>query len=536
MKIALYGLPCAGKTTLMEKLSDIKTIIGSEELMKICDGRFSELSDAEKTAVRIKYTEFIRSLDDEIVLSDGHYSFLDKVVFTEEDGAVYDCFIYLYCNPEVLKKRYESSAKNERYKNLSSPRIESWQRFEIEQLRKECHKRNKDFYVIKSNEITVDDLSDFLHQIKDGYSSWGIAEKLVSEISILFPVPCHISIIDGDKTIIKEDSFSLCTNRSTSIFDGNFYTGYQSYCFSKETKNIQFDFSKLSSVSLNNAVWNGVKNGNYIVLSAGITTLWEKLTDILGLKNVFANPLISADTKYYVAKILNQKGYIITSYGDSMNDLFMLKSSDKGFLYIGKQMSRSLYNADLRGLEFIYDKSPVILSEIVDTLNDTIGITKSNSGINGSPLASAHLMLGESLGKEIKNIIPIQNTAVIVMERGGRFFGDGLYSTFGGVFYPYNPSKDDVPDVSQHEFIVIVDSVINTGCSILNIIECVKNENPKAEIVIATNVIQRNALDKLKKYKVFSIRISDNYFFGKRQDVQTGNTGPDTADRLYNLI
>lgn len=536
MKIALYGLPCAGKTTLMNNLSDIKIVNGSETLKSLCNGTFSELTEDEKTTVRIKYTEYLCSLNNEIILSDGHYSFLDKVVFTEQDGDVYDVFIYLYCSAEILKKRYEISVKNEKYRDLSIVRIENWQQFEIENLRRECHNRNKDFYVIKSDEITSDVLSAFIHHINNGYSSWRLAEKLTSEICKKYPEPCHIHIVDGDKTAIIEDSFRVCNNHKTKVFDGDFYTGYQSYCFSKETENLQYDFSKLATITINNDVWNRVKNKSYIILSAGITALWDKLSSLFGFTNVFANPLISADTKYYVVKLLKRKGYTVTAYGDSKNDLYMLKEADKSFLYIGKRISRSLHNSDLNALDFIYDKSTVIISDIDDTIRDDVAITKSSSGINGSHLAAAHLRLGERLGKEIKSIVPAYNTAVIVMERGGRFFGDGLYSTFGGVFYPYNPAKDKMPDVSEYEFVIIVDSVINTGSSILKAIESIKHGNPRIEIIIVTNVIQRNALDKLKQYKIFAVRVSDNYFIGTKQAVQIGNTGPDTAERLFNYI
>lgn len=476
------------------------------------------------------------SFDDEIIVSDGHYSFLDKVVFTEQDSDVYDVFIYLYCNAEILKKRYDISAKNEKYRDLSVARIESWQKFEIENLRKECHNRNKDFYVIKSDEITADELSAFIHHINNGYSSFELAKNLVSEIIQKYPEPCHIHLIDGDKTAIVEDSFRVCSNYNTKIFNVDFYTGYQSYCFDKETEDLQYDYSKLSSITINNDIWNKVKYENYIILSAGITTLWDKLSYLFGFTNVYANPLISADTKYYVTKLLRAKGYTISAYGDSKNDLYMLKEADSGYLYIGKRISRSLYNSDLNGLNFIYDKSTVIISDIDDTIKADVEITKSNSGINGSQLAAAHIRLGGRLGKEIKTIIPTQSTAVIVMERGGRFFGDGLYSAFGGVFYPYNPSKDKIPDVSEHEFVIIVDSVINTGSSIMKAIESIKDGNSRIEIIIATSVIQRNTLDKLKQYKIFAVRVSDNYFIGTKQAVQTGNTGPDTAERLFNYI
>ena len=106
MKIALYGMPCAGKSTLMDRITDAKVINGSQELRRICGGSFLELSEEEKHQVRIKYTEYINGLNDEVIVSDGHYSFMETVAFTEADGELYDIFIYLYCSPENLKERY----------------------------------------------------------------------------------------------------------------------------------------------------------------------------------------------------------------------------------------------------------------------------------------------------------------------------------------------------------------------------------------------------------------------------------------------
>lgn len=41
----------------------------------------------------------------------------------------------------------------------------------------------------------------------------------------------------------------------------------------------------------------------------------------------------------------------------------MLREADKGFLYIGKRISRSLKNESLSGLVPIYDHSLVILAD-----------------------------------------------------------------------------------------------------------------------------------------------------------------------------
>ena len=124
---------------------------------------------------------------------------------------------------------------------------------------------------------------------------------------------------------------------------------------------------------------------------------------------------------------------------------------------------------------------------------------------------------------------------MLVLERGGRFFGDGLYIGFGGQLYPYNPKKDILPELRSN-LLLIVDSVINTGDSILQLIDKLKETYPEMQVCLATNVIQKEAISKLKDYALFAIRVSDNKFIGKRQRVQIGNSGPDTADRLFNLL
>ena len=124
---------------------------------------------------------------------------------------------------------------------------------------------------------------------------------------------------------------------------------------------------------------------------------------------------------------------------------------------------------------------------------------------------------------------------VLILERGGRFFGDGVYIGFGGKLVPYNPQKDNLPTFNSN-LILIVDSVINTGNSTLAPIDKLKINSSNVQICIVANAIQVDAIPKLREYAVFAVRLSANKFVGKRQRKQTGNTGPDTADRLFNLI
>lgn len=332
-----------------------------------------------------------------------------------------------------------------------------------------------------------------------------------------------------------KDYEMFCCNGKTKIFDGDFYTGYQSFLFEKELQTASIDKSKIAEITINNEVYDIVASNNYVVLSSGIKDLWSDIANAKNLGTIFASPYISADVKYYVVKQLREHGYTIFAYGDSKIDLYMLREADKGFLYIGKRISRSLKNESLSGLVPIYDHSLVILADEDEEVQADIAICKSNSGISGSRLAAAHVRLGEKIGRHIAAVFPEKNTSILVLERGGRFFGDGVYMGAGGIFYSMNPKQDDAPVINT-ERVVIVDSVINTGKSIMRIIDELKNHNPGIDVIIAANVIQNEAVELFKDYLVFATRLSKNSFVGVNQSKQTGKTGPDTADRLFNLI
>ena len=226
-------MPCAGKSTLMDRITDAKVINGSQELRRICGGSFSELSEEEKHQVRIKYTEYINALNDEVIVSDGHYSFMETVAFTEADGDLYDIFIYLYCSPETLKERYALSEKNAKFAGESIESLRQWQEFEINNLREECHRRNKDFYVVSDNEEEKNKFFDFLSLLREGFSSYDLATDICNQIMEQFNKQDILYMVDGDKTIIIQDSYRFCCNGKTKIFDGDFYTGYQSFLIEK---------------------------------------------------------------------------------------------------------------------------------------------------------------------------------------------------------------------------------------------------------------------------------------------------------------
>lgn len=160
-----------------------------------------------------------------------------------------------------------------------------------------------------------------------------------------------------------------------------------------------------------------------------------------------------------------------------------------------------------------------------DRIKKLIAITKSNSGISGPALAKAHMELGELLATEFSDL-DAEDTTIVAMLRGGLFFAEGMYFKLGCKFQTYDPKKDTF--VRPHtKNIILVDSVINTGKTLENILE--------PDMKVAACVVNQMAVP-LFDNQLYTIRVSKNSFIGSDVPQQIGNKGPDTTMRLFNLI
>ena len=158
-------------------------------------------------------------------------------------------------------------------------------------------------------------------------------------------------------------------------------------------------------------------------------------------------------------------------------------------------------------------------------VNELIAITKSNSGISGPALAKAHMELGELLAEEFLGL-DTKDTTIVAMLRGGLFFAEGMYFKLGCKFQTYDPKKDTFVRPNTKN-VILVDSVINTGKTILAILE--------PDMKVASCVINQKAVHLFDK-QLYTIRVSANSFVGEEVLQQTGDKGPDTTMRLFNLI
>lgn len=160
-----------------------------------------------------------------------------------------------------------------------------------------------------------------------------------------------------------------------------------------------------------------------------------------------------------------------------------------------------------------------------EAINNLIAITKSDSGVSGPELAKAHIKLGMALGRQVTGLLP-EDTTIVAMLRGGIFFAEGMYFSMGCKFQTYDPKHERFvrPETKN---VIFVDSVINTGKTLLEILD--------QDMIVACCVINEAALPMFKDI-LYTVRVSKNSFVGKNVRKQEGKVGPDTTMRLFNQL
>ena len=157
----------------------------------------------------------------------------------------------------------------------------------------------------------------------------------------------------------------------------------------------------------------------------------------------------------------------------------------------------------------------------------------SSSNVCGAELRGSHYKLGFELGKQIFNERELKNkkVAILIMMRAGLPFGLGVadaLENINDVGIMFSSTKDN--DFSSYDVVIIADAVINTGKTILEVVEQIKSKT----IIVATNVISDKHLDNLKELDIFATRISKHSYRGSNNTTISNGKGPDTGDRLFN--
>ena len=162
-----------------------------------------------------------------------------------------------------------------------------------------------------------------------------------------------INLYDGDKTLTIEDSSNIAFDYTTNIYDGNFYTGFQSWKQRREFAEYNIDELGNVPVHYNDSIKATITKDSFI-LTSGHERIWDYLAKKLGIE-FFCGEEMAADTKYFITKFLQEAGKSVVAYGDGMNDYYMLMKADKGYLVSKKdgRIRRSLAGRKLEGLTIV---------------------------------------------------------------------------------------------------------------------------------------------------------------------------------------
>lgn len=127
-----------------------------------------------------------------------------------------------------------------------------------------------------------------------------------------------------------------------------------------------------------------------------------------------------------------------------------------------------------------------------------------------------------------------QQTVIVALMRGGEPMALGVSDVFPLATFVHAKEPDDMlHHLKGRSTIVLVDSVINSGKTVVQFVQYIRNLNPTIRIVVVTGVAQAESISIIehefpreRRLSLIALRLSANKFTGK------GTT--DTGHRLFN--
>ncbi len=386
MKMVIYGLPCAGKDTLISKIEFATHVKGSQWLNECCGGKFRSLDPIQQNVLRKQFARFIKESTDNIVV-DGHFAFPSEggftTVFTNDDADCYDVFAFLDTAPDVILKRIKQSEKNTIYSDLTVEEIRSWRDFEVNNLCSECYKMGKEFIILDPR---YDCILEFLEGLFNGDILTSPEVSRIAADRILKSTDKKtIVLCDGDKTLSNTDlSLSLDLPRLIDlkeVFNGDRYTTFQFWVVYKIYRDLPQLDTKMreaaARVQLSRPLLDDLsKIDSYrVVVTAGLENLWAyaiKHSDLFEMAigtDVGAIRNMSQFGKAFIVRYLHEAGRKVIALGDNMVDYRMLLEADQGYVIAHLKKNASLQRTLLDGSKLRQPSSNEIKFEGVKEVN-----------------------------------------------------------------------------------------------------------------------------------------------------------------------
>lgn len=130
-----------------------------------------------------------------------------------------------------------------------------------------------------------------------------------------------------------------------------------------------------------------------------------------------------------------------------------------------------------------------------------------------------------------------RETTIVALMRGGEPMALGLSEAMPLAMFVHAKSPDDIKreHIEKQRTVILVDSVINSGKSVIEFIEHTRKMHKTIRIIVVAGVVHKGAVIRgtrlssaLGEYgvPVYALRLSENRF--------TGRGGTDTGHRLFN--
>ncbi|KAI1291201.1 uracil phosphoribosyltransferase-domain-containing protein [Xylaria venustula] len=330
-----------------------------------------------------------------------------------------------------------------------------------------------------------------------------------------------------------------------------------------------------------------------LVVTCGLRAVWEKVLEREGLSKIAKvigggrtpDGLVVTDTvKAGVVSRLRDIHHLqVVAFGDSPLDLPMLAAADQAIVVVGEETTRTLLprhatpRLDVADLPIISlddseftnsilscrhrppTPSPLVLHATGRNVAKLLMTPTRDANMNGPNLREAHRRIGWYLAAEFltelvgleEYVIPHveghqtsgfrlcgeQLTSIVALMRGGEPMAFGVSDALPEAMFIHAKGPKDV--LVQHldgrHTVILVDSVVNSGKTVVQFVRHIRAICSKIRIVVIAGVVQTQSVTDAdlahtlahdSNLHLISLRLSDNKF--------TGQGTTDTGNRLFN--
>ncbi|GAB0138501.1 hypothetical protein EsDP_00006736 [Epichloe bromicola] len=592
--IGLYGLPGSGKSFLLSELkkhlshSQFDFYEGSDMISTIVPGGLSAFQRLEKEQKQHwreqaidRIAETCRQSKKSAVVT-GHFMFWSHEeqirVYTPNDMSTYTHILYLDTSVARIVEQRQKDGQRRR-PDLSAARLETWQQTEISELRSLCQKHGILFSRLP--EPPTNHLLAAMNYIRFSCRAATIpnASRVDAKISgFLTKKDLRTAVVvDADKTLSTDDtSVTFWEAIGTSCpLNGLFGSPLrysetallQATLLYEEVAN-EKDFERICTIAASKTKMHpefvslfrfiqAHEHLSALVVTCGIRRVWEKILEtegfsqkiqVIGGARISDDIVVTPDVKARIVTKLRQEGQLhIVAIGDSPLDLPMLEAADqanRGHRPRTKSQSHSyprIWQAT--------DKSAakLLMSPMRDAANAGPTLRKAHGNVG---LYLAWEFLPEIVGVEEYPTQHVQGhqvsgyrlqhktqTTIVALMRGGEPMALGLSEALPLAMFIHASCPDDIKreHVDNQRTVILVDSVISSGKTLIPFINQVRSMDKDICIVVTAGVVQDDALSEGRelskvaeqhRVSIGALRLSKNKFVGTK--------GTDTGHRLFN--